>query len=207
MGRGSSSAGANWGSGSGLDPANLKNVGDMISQRETQRKEVDGVLTVSRSMNEQYGTDVDFILADIGGKDKGTMAFYDGINVGWNREYFDTKKQTTAYDECVASGFHPGRGKKSAMEAVASHEFGHAINDKVATKMGLSMDAAAKKIVNEAKKEAGHSRGADMAAKISGYAKHSQAECIAEAFADVYCNGNKARKESIAVVNTTKKYL
>ena len=207
MGRGSSESGANFGSGAGANPANIKNVGDMLSTRETKTAEVDAVLTVSRDMNEQFGTDVDFILADITGKDSNTMAFYSGNQLGWNRRYFDTKAQEKAYDDCVKSGFHPSRGNKTAMEAVAAHEFGHAVNDKAAAKMGLSFDNAAKRIINEAKKSTSHSRGADMAAKISRYALESQAEAIAEAFADVYCNGKRAKSESHAIVNTTKKYL
>ena len=45
-----------------------------------------------------------------------------------------------------------------------------------------------------------------MAAKISGYAKTNYAECVAEAFADVYCNGKNAKKESRAVVSELNKY-
>ena len=39
-----------------------------------------------------------------------------------------------------------------------------------------------------------------MAKNISGYAGHSNAECIAEAVSDVYCNGRKASAESRAIV-------
>ena len=46
-----------------------------------------------------------------------------------------------------------------------------------------------------------------MAKKISGYATRSTKEAIAEAYADVYCNGAKAAKESAAIVNVLNKYL
>lgn len=46
-----------------------------------------------------------------------------------------------------------------------------------------------------------------MASNISGYAKSSYAECVAEAVADVYCNGSKARVESRAIVNEINKIL
>ena len=46
-----------------------------------------------------------------------------------------------------------------------------------------------------------------MAKKISTYATHSNAEAIAEAFSDVYCNGKKAHKESQAIVNVINSYL
>jgi hypothetical protein len=46
-----------------------------------------------------------------------------------------------------------------------------------------------------------------MASKISGYAKENARECIAEAFADVYCNGGRAKKESQSIVDVMNKYL
>ena len=46
-----------------------------------------------------------------------------------------------------------------------------------------------------------------MASKISGYATHSNAEAIAEAIADCYCNGKKAKSESKAIKGVIDKYL
>lgn len=46
-----------------------------------------------------------------------------------------------------------------------------------------------------------------MARQISGYATYNNKEAIAEAVADVYCNGAKAHKESKAIVGIIKKYL
>ena len=75
-------------------------------------------------------------------------------------------------------------------------------------KMGVSgIDNIATKIVNEARKGSGHKGVVQMASKISRYATTSNAEAIAEAFSDVYCNGSKAKKESIAIINVMNKYL
>jgi len=42
---------------------------------------------------------------------------------------------------------------------------------------------------------------------VSGYAEENNAECVAEAFADVFCNGKKAKAESRAIVSVLEKYL
>ena len=210
MGRGSSGGGGNLGnSKGGVNPANIKNERDLVSERERKQQEVDDVLEVARAISEYYGVDVgQFMLADIGGKDMLTMAYSDGTNIGFNFRYFDGENMTKAYDDCVASGFHPSRGSKSAIEAVAAHEYGHVLTDAVARALGVSgMDAAAKVIVDRATKEAGYKGSKALAGKISGYAKDSNAECVAEAIADVYCNGSKASKESRAIVNEMNKIL
>ena len=81
------------------------------------------------------------------------------------------------------------------------------VNDSAAKKMNMSLDKAAHHIVNEANASHGrYSKTRDFASQISGYATHSRAETIAEAFADVYCNGSNAKSESIAVVNVLNKY-
>ena len=46
-----------------------------------------------------------------------------------------------------------------------------------------------------------------MASKISGYARSSNAEAIAEAISDCYCNGSKAKAESKAIKSVIDKYL
>ena len=61
--------------------------------------------------------------------------------------------------------------------------------------------------MKEAKKQTGHKTMSGMAGKISGYAKTKPSETVAEAFCDVYCNGKKAHKESIAIVNVMNGYL
>ena len=64
-----------------------------------------------------------------------------------------------------------------------------------------SIDEVSTMIVNQARKATGHKGVVQMASKISRYATVSNAEAVAEAFADWYSNGSKAQKESIAIVN------
>lgn len=113
-----------------------------------------------------------------------------------------------AYAEGVKSGWHPSNGNKSGMEAVVAHEYGHALTDKVGQAMGVSgIDNIASRIVKEARKETKSKGVVQMASKISRYATTSNAEAIAEAFSDFYCNGSKAKKESLAIINVMNKYL
>ena len=137
------------------------------------------------------------------------LAYYDGDGIAINAKYLNSKKMNDAYQRCVESGFHPKSGSKTGMEAVVAHELGHALTDAVGAKMGVKggIDASSKAIVNEARKQTKHRGVVQMASKISGYAKSSNAEAIAEAVADVYCNGKKARSESRAIVNVMNKYL
>ena len=210
MGRGSSGAGANLGKGSGgLNPGNIVNERDLVSERERKRAEVDDVLSVARDISDEYGVEVgQFMLADIKGKDITTMAYSDGANIGFNSIYFEGGRMDNVYDDCVKSGFHPSRGNKTAMQAVASHEYGHVLTQKAGAKLGIpDMDAAAKIIVDRARKTTSHKGSVSMAKNISGYAGHSNAECVAEAIADVYCNGRKASKESRAIVTTLNDIL
>ena len=214
MGRGSSGAGG--GSlpkgGGGVNPDNIKNIRDLISMREGKREEVDSVLEAARSLMEEYGVDAgNFVVADVGGKDSATMAFSDGEIMGFNSKYFDGVNMEKAYDACVAQGFHPSRGNKSAMEAVGDHEGGHIATMRAAAKLGYtgpnSMDRAAETIVNRAMPKVGSKSSMKMATKISGYAKTSYAECVAEAVADVSCNGSRASAESRAIVEVLKGIL
>ena len=137
------------------------------------------------------------------------LAYYDGDGIAINAKYLNSKKMNDAYQRCVESGFHPKSGSKTGMEAVVAHELGHALNDMAGAKMGVKggIDASSKAIVNEARKQTKHRGVVQMASKISGYARSSNAEAIAEAVADVYCNGKKARSESRAIVNVMNKYL
>ena len=115
---------------------------------------------------------------------------------------------TRVYADCVSSGFHPSNGSKSAAEAVAAHELGHRLTDAVGERMGgVTLREAATRIVNEARRSTSHRGVVQMAAKISKYATANNAEAIAEAFADVYCNGNNAHAESRAIMAVVNRYL
>ena len=61
--------------------------------------------------------------------------------------------------------------------------------------------------VNYPPKPVGRSTTKQMRSKISGYGRKNNAEAIAEAFCDVYCNGSKATKESKAIVDSLNSIL
>lgn len=197
------------GTARGVNPVNIKNQQDLISQRERKQAEVDQTLTVLRDMSNEYGVNIDTFTADVGGKDAGVLAFCDGNgDITINTSYFDTKKMNGAMEESAKNGFHPSLGNKSGIEATVSHEFGHTLTHEVGKRMGgLTIDQASTRIVNEARKITGDKGVVLMAKKISGYATYSNAEAIAEAISDCYCNGNKAKAQSKAIKSVLDKYL
>lgn len=209
-GRGASSGGSGWtGGNSTLNPADIVSTTSLISEREGHTQEVDETLQTFKDIADEYGYIIDDIqLAVLKGDGASTMAYYDGSNIAINASYFDKVKMEKAYAQCVADGFHPPQGTKTALQAVASHELGHALTDAVGARMGTIKGDTASAILKEAKKQGKFSGTvADMAGRISGYAQFNPRECIAEAFSDVYCNGGKARKESQAIVSVMNKYL
>ena len=194
--------------GGGVNPGDILSTRDMLSERHNNPL-VDEVLTVSKNLRDEYGLSADvyeFQIADLK-PGSNAIAYYDGSNIAVNSKFMKADTINKAYDECVKQGFHPSKGNKTAMEAVASHEFGHAINDAIGKQLGMDIDSSATKIVNEARKQTKHRGVVQMASKISGYATYSNAEAIAEAVSDCYCNGRKARSESKAIVNVVKSYL
>ena len=217
MGGRGSSGGGREGGGGGVSPGNIISVRDIGSDIAEGGKiaEARDVLSVSDDMLRQYGDSVQlfsFQEAQLGGKDAySTIAYYDGANIAINQNYYDAAKLEKAYAACVKTGYHPIQGDKTAMQAVAAHEYGHALTDFAAQKMGISglnaLKTAADRICNEARKLTGHRGVVQMERKISGYATASNAEAVAEAVSDVYCNGRRAAAESHAIVNTLNKYL
>lgn len=220
MGRGSSKGGSggSLGHGGGMKPGAVVSTQDMISARHdpTNQAAVDQVLTVAKDIVGLYGGDSaiegNFQIAELKGADAiSTLGFYDGANIAINQNFMDVAKMNGAMKDAAKSGYHPKLGGKSGMQSVAAHEYGHALTDTVAKKMGISsgdtIDKAATRIVHESKKSAGFKNSLDLAKSISGYAKTSYAEAVAEAVCDVYCNGGRAKKASRAIVDTMGKYL
>ena len=212
MGKGGSGTGRG-GGGGGLNPGDILSTELMTWSGQRTQAEQD-FFNVAQELHNQYGDSGVpqdfFLIADLKqGKAQSVIAYYDGANVGINRTFLNSSTLTNAYDQCVKSGYHPSRGNRSAAEAVAAHELGHRLTDAAALKMGAgtTLDGAASRICNEARKQTSHRGVVKMAAKISGYAKSSNAETVAEAFADVFCNGANARSESRAVVNVLNKYV
>ena len=197
------------GGNSTLNPADIVSTTSLVSAREGNQQEVDEVLQTFRDVAEEYGYIIDDIkLATLQGEGATTMAYYDGSNIAVNQSYFNKARMESAYARCVEEGFHPSQGNKTALQAVASHELGHALTDAVGKKMtGVKGDTATA-ILKEAKSQIKFKGNlGEMAGKISGYAKFNARETIAEAFSDVYCNGKKARSESRAIVDVVNKYL
>lgn len=199
----------------GVNPANVKNPGSLVSARnEGNREDVDQTLGTIRDLATEYGGAnlADLQLVDIDGKDGGVIAYYDnGDNLAFNRSYFNQKGLNDAYDKCTDAGFHPSRGNKTGIEAITAHEYGHKLTYEAAKKMtggGFGdIDAVARKIVDEARKETGARGWKAAAKKISGYAQRNPAETVAEACSDIYCNGSKASKESKAIMKVVKRIV
>lgn len=209
MGRGSSNAGGSWtGGGGGMNPSDVADEKDMISSRNPNNMaEVDDCLTVSKHFTDMYGDggmlEGSFQISTLKGVSKATvLGYYDGNGIGMNDVFLKSGTMNKVYDKAVADKYHPSRGNKSGIEAVAAHEYGHALTDMVGRKMGSNnIDDSANRIIKEAKVSP------NMAGKISKYAQSSPAEAIAEACSDVYCNGKNANKASIAIMKVVDKYL
>ena len=206
-GRGSTSGGAT----GGMSVGNIASTDSLVSMRESKPQEVDEVLGVARDIRDEYGvTATDLEVARINGN-SGTMAYYDSEgNLAINERYFDSAKMNQAYDACVDSGWHPSRGDKSGLEATAAHEMGHRLTDVAGQKAGYgewAIDKTSGEIIAEAKRRTGARSVEDVRAKVSGYGKSNNAEAIAEAFSDVYCNGGRASRESRAIVEVLNEYL
>lgn len=196
----------------GIKPGDIISTKSLVSEREREQELVDETLTVFRDVLDEYGSQVsDIQLAELKAN-ANALAYYDAEgNIAINQAYFNKNGMDVAYKASVESGFHPSNGNKTALQAVVAHELGHKLTADVAVKLGKNgwtdFDSVATDIVKEARKQTKHKGVVQMASKISGYAKHSNAEAIAEAFSDVYCNGKKAHSESIAIVNVMNKYL
>lgn len=209
-GRGASSGAGGWTGGNGNSGVELTNVTSLVSAREEKLLEVDETLQTFKDIHDRYEYVVDDLqLVTLIGKGSRTLAYYDGSNIAFNQAFFDKDRMEKIYGRCVQQGFHPPQGDKTALQAVASHEIGHALTDKAIAKMGgnYGKQDGAEAILAEAIKSTRHNDVVKMAGKISGYAKTKPREAIAEAFADVYCNGNKAHEESQAIVSVMNKYL
>lgn len=134
--------------------------------------------------------------------DKSALGVYGGDTLYMNERYVTNNNLTEAMRAGAQSGFHPSIGNKSGAAAVAAHEIGHRLGQKAAERAGVSE----KEIVARAAKRMG-TRTNRMAASISGYARTNYSETIAEASSDVFCNGSKASRASIAIMREVKNAL
>lgn len=214
-GRGASSSGGGGGGGN----VKIKNELDVWSERHNQSREeaATQIISATRDMNDEFGV-MDHVtsvtVADFDKASSDTIAFFSPSDnkVVVNRAYTDLNKLQAAYEKSVADKYHPPLGKKSPMEAVTAHELGHAIADKINDKRratgSSNVDVNSEVVINAWRKmypNKAHTYeelvGIPKArANISRYSSKNYHETIAEAVADVYCNGGKAKKFSKAIV-------
>lgn len=211
MGRGRSLGGGRGLGGSPGGNVNVQSQLDVWSYRHNPNNEpfVDQINESVRQMEGDFPglmSEVSAVnAATLGGADAETvLGFYStgDRSVNMNTNYTDPNKMNMVYDDSVKSGFHPPRGDKTGTQAVTYHETGHALTGVLADRMGISdFDQASKQIVDNAYRTSGGKGGTHKwAGGISGYAQESNAECIAEACADWYCNGGKAKPQSKAIM-------
>lgn len=130
----------------------------------------------------------------------GVLGAYGGDTLYMNEKYVKNKNLTEAMKN--TNGFHPSIGNKTGAEAVSAHEIGHRLGEVAAKKAGISE----REIVARAAKKTGISTE-NMAGHISKYARSNYGETIAEASADVFCNGEKASRASRAIMSEIKSIL
>ena len=191
----------------GVNPNDIKGTTNLLIDTDLDEVTRGEVIRTLKDFQDKY--DLDYNNTRIANMKPGTgvLAYYDGEGIAINNEYLNSDTMNAVYKKSVESGFHPSNGSKTGMEAVVSHELGHAVNGIIADRMGISLDASADRIVNEAMKNTKHKTVSTFQSKISGYAKQSYAETVAEAMADCYCNGKKARSESKAIQKVVDKYM
>lgn len=132
----------------------------------------------------------------------GVLGAYGGDTLFMNQKYIRNANLTEAMKNGAESGFHPGIGNRTGAEAVAAHEIGHRLGEVAAQRAGISQ----RDIVVRASKGL-NIKPENMAGHISKYARSNYGETIAEASADVYCNGAKASKASQAIMAEIRKII
>ena len=191
----------------GVNPNDIKGTTNLLIDTDLDEITRGEVTRTLKDFQDKYGLEYSNTRTANMKRGTGVLAYYDGAGIAINSTFLNSKKMNEAYQKCVESGFHPSSGSKTGMEAVVSHELGHAVNGIIADRMGISLDASADRIVNEAMKNTKHKTVSTFQSKISGYAKQNYAETVAEAMADCYCNGKKARSESKAIQKVVDKYM
>lgn len=178
-GRGAGSDGPSLSSG-GAGRADIREQTDVWSYRHNQNNQafVDDINNSMRALDDDFpglmnNTVTAVNAGRFGGADAyNTLGVYSegDKSITINQRYTDVSRMNAVYDK--AGDYHPSRGNKSAVEAVALHEGGHALTEHVAKKMGKNFDGASKKIVDDAYKNSGGKGGTvAFASKISRYAK------------------------------------
>ena len=158
------------------------------------------IMNTRDAFEAEYGDAVkDITLKAATFSNRNALGAYGGNTLYMNEKYIKNKNLTSAMKDAERSGYHPKLNGKTGAEAVAAHELGHRLGEVASQKAKISE----KDIVARAAKKTGI-KTENMAGHISGYARSNYGETIAEAYADVYCNGKKASRASRAIVNEVK---
>ena len=161
------------------------------------------IMNTRDAFEREYGSAVKDMNLSVGTFNKpGVLGAYGQNTLIMNQRYVKNADLTEAMQKASESGFHPSIGNKTGAEAVAAHEIGHRLGEIAANRAGISE----RDIVARAGKKIGI-KTENMAGHISGYARSNYGETIAEASADVFCNGAKANKASRAIMAEVKSIL
>lgn len=209
MGRGSSGAGGGVGKfGAGMEN---KGTGVTVKSKSPLANEIsrggggfaNEIMNTRDAFEREYGSAVKRINLSVGTFSQGgVLGAYGNNELIMNKRYVKNANLTKAMKEGAKSGYHPKIGKKTGAEAVAAHEIGHRLGEVASKKAGITE----RELVARAAKNVGI-KTSNMAGHISGYARSNYGETIAEASADVYCNGKRASKASRAIMSEVKKIL
>lgn len=208
MGRGSSKTGGEGKFGGGMEGSNtsatVRNshpLADEISKGGGSF--ANEIMNTRDAFEREYGAAVKGMnLHAATFNERGVLGAYGGDTLYMNQKYIKNANLTKAMKDSEKSGYHPGIGNKTGAEAVAAHEISHRLGEKASKKAGISE----KEIVARAAAKVGI-KTENMAGHISKYARSNYSETIAEAGADVYCNGKKASKASRAIMAEVKSIL
>ena len=207
MGRGSSKAGGGAGPfGGGMDNQNttatVKSSHPLTDEigKKGGGNFANEIMNTRDEMEREYGSAVNGMsLYAATFNQRGVLGAYGGDALYMNQRYIRNANLTAAMQASAQTGFHPGIGNRTGAEAVAAHEIGHRLGEIAAAKAGGTQ----RDIVARAAKKVGI-KTEDMAGHISKYARSNYGETIAEASADVFCNGAKASKASLAIMAEIK---
>ena len=209
MGRGSSSAGGGTGEfGGGMTG------GDTTTTVRSSHPLTDAISTGGGSFANEVMSTRDAMEAEYGSavkkmnlhlatfSDNTALGAYGSDTLYMAEKHMKNQSLTAAMKRAEKDGFHPKLGGKTGAEAVTAHEIGHRLGEVAANKAGISEQD----IVARAGKRV-RIKTENMAGFISKYARSNYSETIAEASADVFCNGKNASRASKAIMKEVKSIL
>lgn len=161
------------------------------------------IMNTRDAFESEYGSAVKQMNLSVGTfSDSSVLGAYGSDTLIMAEKHINNKNLTKAMKASAKAGFHPSIGDKTGAEAVAAHEIGHRLGEVAAKRARISQ----KEIVARAAAKVNISTE-NMAGHISRYARSNYGETIAEASSDVFCNGSKASRVSIAIMNEVKSIL